>query len=151
MIFRAAYPCPYGHLIISHNGSAVCSIRIGAQPDFSQEPGPVSDLAAAQILEYLAGKRKTFDFPLMVQGTDFQKSVWHALQQIPYAQRRTYGQIAQALGRPGAARAVGQACNRNPLWIVIPCHRVVGSNSGLTGYAGGIALKQALLELEQQH
>ena len=87
----------------------------------------------------------------MVQGTDFQKSVWHALQQIPYAQVRTYGQIAQALGRPGAARAVGQACNRNPLWIVIPCHRVIGKNSALTGYAGGIALKQELLELEQKH
>ena len=85
----------------------------------------------------------------MVQGTDFQKSVWHALQQIPYAQVRTYGQIAQALGRPGAARAVGQACNRNPLWIVIPCHRVIGDNHTLTGYAGGLDKKRALLTLEQ--
>lgn len=151
MISQAAYPCPYGYLIISHNGSAVCGIRIGSQLDFPQEPAPVSDLAAVQILEYLAGKRKTFDFPLLLRGTDFQRSVWSVLRQIPYGQVKTYGQIAQALGRPGAARAVGQACNRNPVWIAIPCHRVLGKNSALTGYAGGIALKQMLLELEQAY
>lgn len=150
MVSQAAYPCPYGYLIIRHTGSAVCGIRIGTQLDFPQEPAPVSDLAAAQILEYLAGKRKVFDFPLMFLGTDFQRSVWSALRQIPYGEVRTYGQIAQALGRPGAARAVGQACNRNPLWIAIPCHRVLGRNFALTGYAGGVALKQTLLELEQK-
>ena len=150
-ISQAAYPCPYGYLIIRHCGNAVCEIRIAEQWDFPQAPGPVSDLAATQILEYLAGNRKEFDFPMMLTGTPFQQSVWSALSRIPYGEVRTYGQIAQAIGRPGAARAVGQACNRNPLWIAIPCHRVIGRNSALTGYAGGISLKQALLKLEQEH
>lgn len=150
IISQAAYPCPYGHLIIRHCGSAVCEIRIAEQWDFPQAPGPVSDLAATQILEYLAGNRREFDFPMMLTGTPFQQSVWSVLSRIPYGEVRTYGQIAQAIGRPGAARAVGQACNRNPLWIVIPCHRVIGKNSALTGYAGGISLKQALLKLEQE-
>lgn len=82
-------------------------------------------------------------------GTPFQLAVWNQLLQIPYGETRTYGQIAAAIGKPGAARAVGMACNRNPLWIAIPCHRVVGSNHALTGYAGGLDMKQALLTLEQ--
>ena len=106
---------------------------------------------AREILEYLEGNRKEFTFPISPAGTSFQTAVWEALRHIPYGQTQTYGQIAAAIGRPGAARAVGQAANRNPIWIVIPCHRVIGSNGSLTGYAGGTELKQSLLELEKSH
>ena len=86
-----------------------------------------------------------------MMGTEFQKSVWAALVRIPYGQTRTYGQIAADIGRPKAARAVGMACNQNPVWIAIPCHRVLGRNGALTGYAGGLDLKQKLLELEHRN
>jgi methylated-DNA-[protein]-cysteine S-methyltransferase len=82
------------------------------------------------------------------KGTEFQQKVWAALCEIPYGETRTYGEIAAAIGSPKAARAVGMACNRNPVWITIPCHRVVGSNGSLTGYAGGLEMKKFLLELE---
>lgn len=111
----------------------------------------ISDLAQAQIQEYLCGCRKQFDFPFRATGTDFQCKVWGALAEIPYGETRSYGQIAAAIGKPNASRAVGMACNRNPLWIVIPCHRVVGKNRELTGYAGGLGRKQALLDLEHQY
>ena len=86
---------------------------------------------------------------LHLEGTSFQLAVWKAMLEIPYGETRTYGQLATAIGRPAASRAVGQAANRNPCWIVIPCHRIVGSNHSLTGYAGGLSMKGALLELEK--
>ena len=104
--------------------------------------------ARRQLEEYFAGRRQTFDLPLRPQGTEFQRRVWEELLQIPYGQTATYGKIAQRIGNPNAARAVGQACNANPIPIFIPCHRVVGSNSRLTGFALGLNVKTALLELE---
>lgn len=104
--------------------------------------------AAAQITEYLDGKRRTFDLPLAPHGTDFQLNVWNTLQKIPYGETRSYKQIAEAIGNPKAVRAVGMANNRNPIPIIIPCHRVIGADNSLTGYAGGLGLKQKLLELE---
>ena len=104
---------------------------------------------AAQITEYLAGKRKEFAVPLALNGTEFALKVWKEMSAIPYGEVRTYGELAKAIGRPGAARAVGQACNRNPIPIIVPCHRVVGAGGKLTGYAGGLALKEKLLELEK--
>ncbi len=104
--------------------------------------------ASAQIAEYLDGKRQTFDLPLTPRGTDFQIKVWNTLQKIPYGETRSYKQIAEAIGNPKAVRAVGMANNRNPIPIIIPCHRVIGADSSLTGYAGGLSLKQKLLELE---
>ncbi len=104
--------------------------------------------AAEQLREYFAGERRDFDLPLRLSGTDFQRRVWDALCTIPYGSTRTYGEIARACGSPGAPRAVGQACNRNPVSIAVPCHRVVGAG-GLTGYAGGLESKKILLELEQ--
>lgn len=106
--------------------------------------------AQRQLEEYFAGRRQTFDLPLRPQGTDFQRRVWKELLQIPYGQTATYGEIAKRIGNPNAARAVGQACNANPIPIFIPCHRVVGSNSRLTGFALGLDVKSALLELERE-
>ncbi|CAN5387630.1 methylated-DNA--protein-cysteine methyltransferase [soil metagenome] len=109
---------------------------------------PVVAAAAKQLREYLSGARTDFDIPVDARGTAFQQRVWHALTQIPFGQTRSYGQIAAAIGSPGSARAVGLANGRNPVSIVVPCHRVIGSNGSLTGYGGGSARKQALLDLE---
>ena len=109
---------------------------------------PPSPGAREALLAYFAGERRDFDLPLAPAGTDFQRAVWDALRAVPYGQTRTYGEIATAVGRPKAVRAVGQANHVNPLPIFIPCHRVVGKNGALTGYAGGLDLKRALLALE---
>ena len=106
---------------------------------------------ADELLEYFAGTRTEFTVPLSPAGTDFQRAVWRALQQIPYGETRAYGEIAEAVGRPGAARAVGTANHRNPIPIIIPCHRVVGSNGQLCGFGGGLGVKRRLLELEASH
>ncbi len=102
----------------------------------------------AQLLEYFQGQRKTFDLPLMPDGTAFQKQVWTELLKIPYGETRTYSDIAIAIGRPNASRAVGNAINKNPIAIIIPCHRVIGKDGNLRGYAGGLELKEMLLRLE---
>ena len=101
-----------------------------------------------QLLEYLAGVRRVFDLPLAPKGTEFYRSVWRALEEIPYGETRSYRDIAQAVGRPKAVRAVGQANHNNPIPVIIPCHRVVGANGSLTGYGGGLDLKERLLRLE---
>ncbi len=103
-----------------------------------------------QLIEYFAGKRDTFDIPLDMRGTAFQKNVWQALQTIPFGRTLSYGQIAKQLGRPTASRAVGAANGRNPLSIVVPCHRVIGTSGKLTGFAGGLEAKSHLLNLEQE-
>lgn len=104
--------------------------------------------AAAQLLEYLDGVRKDFTVPVLCDGTTFQKAVWDTLQSIPYGETRSYSQIAASIGRPQAVRAVGSACGKNPALILIPCHRVVGKDGSLTGFAAGIKLKRQLLRLE---
>ncbi len=101
-----------------------------------------------QLAEYFAGARRAFDLPLDLQGTEFEQRCWKALLQIPYGETRTYGDIARAVGSPRGFRAVGLANHNNPVAIVVPCHRVVGSNGGLTGYGGGLDVKQKLLRLE---
>ena len=110
----------------------------------------MSDLVFFQISEYLSGKRQKFDFPYQMIGTDFQKSVWQKLCEIPYGETRTYKEIAESLGKPKASRAVGMACSKNPIWIAVPCHRVIGADGRLTGYAGGLDMKKSLLQLEQE-
>lgn len=104
--------------------------------------------AAAQVRAYLAGQRHEFDLPLAPRGTPFQQSVWTALLALPFGTTTCYSALAVQLGRPTAARAVGAAVGRNPLWLIIPCHRVIGRDGSLTGYAGGLARKHALLALE---
>lgn len=110
---------------------------------------PVLQQAAAQIHAYFSGQRHDFEIPLdLTHGTVFQRAVWQALLSIPCGTTRTYGQLAQQLGQPNASRAVGGAVGRNPISIMVPCHRVMGTNGSMTGYAGGLARKQALLMLE---
>jgi methylated-DNA-[protein]-cysteine S-methyltransferase len=106
--------------------------------------------ASLQLREYALGKRKTFDLNLDPIGTEFQKKVWKAMREIPYGETMTYGDLARAIGSPKAFRAVGGACNRNPIAIVQPCHRVVGSDGKLTGFFGGLDLKQKLLDFEKR-
>lgn len=109
----------------------------------------LSKQAKHELKEYFEGRRTAFSLPLRLEGTPFQKEVWKALYEIPYARTCSYKDIAVKIGRPGAARAVGQACNKNPIAIVIPCHRVIGSSKKLVGYAGGPEKKLYLLNLEQ--
>ena len=122
--------------------------RYGIQPVFARFHEWLQP-ARVQLKRYFAGDRRAFDLSLDVRGTVFQRNVWQLLRQIPYGVTRTYADIALQLGKPRAARAVGQAVGANPLSIVVPCHRVVGSDGTLTGYGGGLARKQFLLELEQ--
>lgn len=112
---------------------------------------PLLRRAAEELGEYLTGRRRDFTLPLGPRGSDFQRQVWQALRSIPYGQTRTYGQIAEQIGRRRAARAVGMANNRNPIAILIPCHRVIGSDGSMTGYAAGIAIKERLLALERRN
>lgn len=140
-----------GRVGIAQEGGAITNVFLGGsvRPDaFVEENTPLLEEAARQLQEYLEGKRKEFDLPLHPQGTEFQRQVWQALRQIPYGTTITYGQLAQMVGRPSAARAVGQANGRNPISIFIPCHRVVGAAGVLRGYAGGIEQKKKLLHLE---
>ncbi len=117
----------------------------------AEVPEPKLAAARLELLAYLSGSCKCFTLELDPEGTKFQQEVWQALLEIPYGETRSYKQLAEMIGRPRACRAVGQAANKNPLPIVIPCHRLVGSNGSLTGYAGGIGLKRRLLELERQN
>jgi methylated-DNA-[protein]-cysteine S-methyltransferase len=108
------------------------------------------DAAATQLREYLAGERTEFDLPLRPHGNPFEQLVWAELARIPYAETTSYGEIARRIGHPGSARAVGRANGRNPIAIVLPCHRVIGSDGSLTGYGGGLDLKRTLLTLEAE-
>lgn len=120
------------------------------EPMVVGETGLIKE-AGRQLDEYLKGQRKNFDLPLDPRGTDFQKSAWQALLTIPYGEVRSYKQIAEQVGRPKACRAIGMANNRNPIAIVIPCHRVIGANGKLVGYGGGLDIKEFLLDLEKQN
>jgi len=139
---------PIGVLTITEDDGAITEIRFHGEGDIPPST-PVLQQAVAELTEYFAGLRREFTLPLSPRGTAFQRQVWQALRAIPYGQTRTYGQIAEAIGRARACRAVGMANHTNPLPIVIPCHRVVGSNGSLTGYAGGLDVKTALLQLER--
>lgn len=137
---------PIGLLTLQADEAAVTAIRFGA--DGAQDASPLLDAAEAQLREYFAGARRTFDLPLAPHGTAFQQRVWTASRTIPYGETRTYGELAAAIDSPNASRAVGMANHRNPIPIIIPCHRVIGANGTLTGYAGGLEIKRRLLALE---
>lgn len=142
---------PIGKLrLVEENGSIVQIHFMSTQMQESPcAETPVLADAAKQLEEYFAGVRKEFTLPLGLAGTEFQTRVWAALCQIPYGETRSYKQVAQMIGKPSAARAVGMANNKNPVPIVVPCHRVVGANGSLTGYAGGLDIKEKLLGLER--
>lgn len=133
---------------ISVENGRVMEVEFGKYPE--NGGGEEVEEVRRQLREYLTGKRKTFDLKLEPRGTEFQKDVWNAMLEIPYGETRSYKQIAQKIGRPLAYRAVGQASNRNPIAIIIPCHRVVGSDGTLTGFGGGMPIKSRLLALEQK-
>lgn len=145
------YDIEIGRIGIVENGNAITEIalddRISQEPKKEEETTLLKE-AGKQLKEYLMGKRRSFDLPLDLQGTDFQKAVWKALLAIPYGETRSYKQVAQSVGNPKACRAVGGANNRNPILIVIPCHRVIGADGGSVGYGGGIDIKERLLKLE---
>ena len=145
----AIYHAPVGELVITYqDGAVIARKRADATALPEDAPNALTEAVCQQLDEYFAGTRTAFDFPLRLQGTPFQEKVWAALRDIPYGETRSYQQIAQAIGQPKACRAVGMANHRNPIYIVVPCHRVVGANGALTGYGGGLDMKKALLELE---
>ena len=145
---------PIGTLTVAGEGCTLTHLLMSEQshePDRSGwEPAGPDAFAdvVAQLDAYFAGELTRFDVDLELTGTDFQRRVWAALQTIPYGETRSYGQIAEQIGSPAASRAVGLANGRNPISIIVPCHRVIGSSGGLTGYGGGIERKRTLLELE---
>lgn len=146
----AIYESAFGPVRMDYEGTVLLRLRTVEPTEERGERTPLTDEVFGQLQEYWSGQRKTFDFPYELRGTEFQKKVWAALETIPYGQTCTYGDIARMVGRPKAVRAVGAANGKNPMWIVVPCHRVVGSNGTLTGYAGGIEMKRCLLELEER-
>ena len=142
---------PVGPLTLTQEDQALTGLHFGEHPQQGAEgPTPLLEEAARQLEEYFAGQRKEFSLPLAPKGTEFQLRVWQALLQIPYGETRSYGELAAMVGNPKACRAVGGANHRNPISILIPCHRVVGTKGSLTGYAGGLNVKEFLLKLESE-
>ncbi len=143
-----------GNIAILEENKKIIEIQINKDIEDSnimEEDTPLLKETEKQLEEYLEGKRKTFDVPLNPKGTKFMKEVWTALQDIPYGEVRTYQQIAEKVGNPKAARAVGMANHKNPIPIIIPCHRVIGTNGKLVGYALGMDMKKFLLEWEKKY
>jgi methylated-DNA-[protein]-cysteine S-methyltransferase len=136
-------------LVATNSGlSALQFMPAGAAEGVRNDGNSLLQEAASQLREYFAGHLRVFSVPLDLKGTEFQLAVWRQLQEIPFGETRSYAQIAQSIGRPNAVRAVGAANGSNPISIIVPCHRVIGSNGKLTGYGGGLPLKKRLLELE---
>ena len=147
----AVYEFPFGLLKIEYEIDILTSLKkIDETSDWGKNT-EFTDLVYNEIMEYLNGKRKSFDIKYQMNGTEFQKKVWKELINIPYAETRSYKEIAVAVGNPKASRAVGMANNKNPIAIIVPCHRVIGSDGRLIGYAGGLDMKRALLNLEKKH
>lgn len=155
-LYRSCMPSPVGELTLVASDAGLVAVlwenddpgRVPVRDLADGADHPVLERTQAQLGDYFAGRRTAFDLPLDFRGTDFQKSVWHALLTIPFGETRSYRQIAEAVGRPTASRAVGAANGRNPISIIAPCHRVVGANGTLTGFAGGLEAKAFLLKLE---
>jgi methylated-DNA-[protein]-cysteine S-methyltransferase len=145
---------PIGELLLVGDGRALHGLHMqegrtaaSVNPEWRPADEPFADVRR-QLSEYFDGERDEFDVPLAMTGTPFQRRVWQALQRIPYGETTTYGELARRLGRPSASRAVGLANGRNPIAVIVPCHRVIGSDGSLTGYGGGVERKRLLLELE---
>ena len=138
---------PIGRLALCADGDGLCALRFAATGE-EMDAAPVLMQAERELEEYFAGRRTAFSVPLSMHGTPFQTEVWAALRTIPYGETRSYALLAAQIGRPRACRAVGMANHVNPLPILVPCHRVVGADGRLTGYAGGLDVKKYLLKLE---
>lgn len=157
MMYYCYLDTPIGELLLAGDDDALClvsfpegSMRRDPDPDWIYNEKPFA-MARQQLTEYFAGERREFDLPLKLNGTEFQMSVLQALQHIPYGETTSYAEIAERIGRPKAVRAVGAANGRNPIPIIVPCHRVIGSHGELTGFGGGLDTKEALLRLEAEH
>ena len=156
-MYYCYFDSPVGELLLAGDDDALSlvsfpegSMRRDPEPDWIYNEKPFT-AARQQLTEYFAGARREFDLPLKLSGTEFQLSVLHALQQIPYGETTSDSDIAERIGRPKAVRAVGAANGRNPIPIIVPCHRVLGSHGDLTGFGGGLDTKEALLRLEAEH
>ena len=149
-MYQYSYDTVIGKIYIAEKDNCICNVSFGTLNYKGKETYLIKK-TYSQLKEYFAGNRKIFDIPISANGTEFQIKVWEELQKIPYGKIRTYKEIAENIGNKNASRAVGMANNKNPIAIIIPCHRVIGSNGDLTGYAGGIKLKQYLLNLEKQN
>lgn len=149
--FYGVYDTELGKIFISSNGDSITSVSLKNQNilDIKERRTTLTDKAALQINEYFAGKRKAFDVPIAPKGTEFQQKVWQALREIPYGQTRSYKEVAIAIGNPKGSRAVGMANHKNPILLLIPCHRVIGSKGSLVGFAVGVDVKERLLQIER--
>jgi methylated-DNA-[protein]-cysteine S-methyltransferase len=156
-IWTTSYDSPLGPLTLTARQGALVGLSMENQAHRVPPPEEATTDADAlagivtQLDDYFAGRRTSFDVPLALEGTDFQRRVWSELCAIPYGATITYGELARRVGKPGASRAVGQANGRNPVAIIVPCHRVVAGNGGLGGYGGGLNRKQTLLDLERSN
>jgi methylated-DNA-[protein]-cysteine S-methyltransferase len=149
MILYDTIDSPIGELLVTGDGDALTAVQMDGSSGrgWQRDPSALRE-ATSQLRAYLSGELREFDLPLAPDGTPFQREVWAALREIPYGHTISYAQLAAAVGRPGAARAVGAANGRNPIAVVIPCHRVIGASGALTGYGGGLGRKRLLLDLE---
>lgn len=141
---------PIGAVRMVEDGASIIRIELTDTAVASIAPTPLLQEAERQITAFLTGEHQQLDFPIRMVGTPFQQRVWRALQEIPYGTTRTYGAIASTIGNPRASRAVGMACNKNPLLLIVPCHRVMGARGQLTGFAYGVDVKLRLIELERK-
>lgn len=149
---RAYYRSPIGTVEIVGTRAGITAVNfVRREPRSTSQPPRALRAAVAQIGEYFRGERSRFSVMLSTEGTDFQEEIWRQLVRIPYGKTATYGQLARAVGRPQAVRAVGQANHRNPISIIIPCHRVIGSDGSLVGYGGGLWRKRWLLDHERKN
>jgi methylated-DNA-[protein]-cysteine S-methyltransferase len=150
------FKCPLNTLLLTANDTGLTGLYLNSDaPDLQLNGTPCDDLALfveakRQLTAYFEGKLTQFDLPLAPDGTEFQQRVWAELQNIPFGETISYGELARRIGNPNASRAVGLANGRNPLSIIIPCHRVIGANGKLTGYSGGLSRKERLLQLEAE-
>jgi len=151
MEFQSSFFCPLGYLILKSDGCSITEISFSETGIQEQQSCETLEKCSEQLENYFSGKSFDFDVPINPQGTEFQQKVWKELLKIPYGETITYKELAVRMGDVEAVRAVGTANGRNPVAILIPCHRVIGTGNRLTGYAGGIWRKKALLELEMKH
>lgn len=155
MRYFSRYKNEYGEFIIVDEESKITNLTLSAYAvigeDMLERETKVLLQAKRELTEFFLGRRKHFDVPLKARGSEFQEKVWQSLGEIPYGETYTYGQVAHLIGNAKAARAVGMANHRNPILFMIPCHRVIGAQGKLVGYAGGLALKEKLLLLEKKH
>lgn len=155
MLAYDQFETPQGTMLATATDNGLAGVYFKGQKHFPKQRDwrrdarhPVLRQAKRELAEYFAGRRKRFDVALDPQGSVFQRSIWKAISKVGFGRTLTYGELAQRAGHPGSARAAGAATGRNPLSVIVPCHRIMGANGSLTGYAGGLSRKRALLELE---